>query len=80
MMASLSRLSLAIVMNKDSPWTIKPWHIRASFRKCGYIVPEEAIEIPHKTISGPNLEIDGKSFYTTVTVGFFYLKFLPTTF
>ncbi|RZC36819.1 39S ribosomal protein L9, mitochondrial, partial [Asbolus verrucosus] len=68
MMESLSRLSLSIVMNKDSPWTIQPWHVRASFRKCGFIVPEDAITMPSKHIKGPDLNIEGKEFYVTVTI------------
>ncbi|CAG9837398.1 unnamed protein product [Diabrotica balteata] len=65
---SLSRMMLSVVMNKETPWTIKPWHIKASFRKCGYFVPEEAITIPGTPISGPNMDLEGKEFAVTVTI------------
>lgn len=55
-------------MNMEEPWTLKPWHIRVSFRKCGYIVPEYAITIPETPISGPNMDLEGKEFFVTVTV------------
>ncbi|KAJ3649274.1 hypothetical protein Zmor_021026 [Zophobas morio] len=67
-MQVLSKITLSVVMNKDSPWTIQPWHISASFRKCCYMVPEYAISIPEKPIKGPNLDIEGKEFYITVTI------------
>lgn len=67
-MKTLSRVALTVVMNKDHPWTIKPWHVSTSFRKCGYIVPEYAITLPDKPISGPDLSLQGKEFYVTVTV------------
>lgn len=67
-MQVLSRITLSVIMNKDSPWTIQPWHISASFRKCCYMVPEYAISVPEKPIKGPNLDIEGKEFYVTVTV------------
>jgi large subunit ribosomal protein L9 len=68
MLESLSRMTLSIIMNKDSPWTLQPWHVRASFRKCGYVVPESAIEMHQKSIKGPDMNIEGKEFYITVTV------------
>jgi large subunit ribosomal protein L9 len=68
MLESLSRITLSIIMNKDSPWTLQPWHVRASFRKCGYVVPESAIEMHQKSIKGPDMNIEGKEFYITVTI------------
>lgn len=55
-------------MNKENPWTIKPWHIKVSLRKCGYEVPEECITLPPKPISGPDMALQEKEFYVTVTV------------
>lgn len=64
----LSRLTLTITMNKDEPWTLEPWHVRASFRKSGFHLAEDAIKIPSKTISGPDMNLEDKEFYVTVTV------------
>ena len=55
-------------MNKMEPWTLEPWHITASFRKSGFIVPEHAIEMPPAQIKGPDLSLQDKEFYVTVTV------------
>ncbi|VEN33764.1 unnamed protein product [Callosobruchus maculatus] len=65
---TMSQILLSVVMNKENPWTLKPWHIRVSFRKCGYIVPEDAITMPEKPISGPDMELEGKEFAVTVTI------------
>lgn len=65
---SLQRVLLSVVMNMENPWTIKPWHIKASFRKCGYIVPESAITLPETPISGPDMNLEDKEFFITVTV------------
>ncbi|XP_028159601.1 large ribosomal subunit protein bL9m [Ostrinia nubilalis] len=64
----LSRLVLEITMNKLVPWTLEPWHIRTSFRKAGFVVPEDAIEMPPVTIKGPDLSLQDKEFYVTVTI------------
>ncbi|XP_066245761.1 large ribosomal subunit protein bL9m isoform X1 [Euwallacea similis] len=64
----LSRVVLSVVMNKEHPWTIKPWHIKVSFRKCCYIVPEEAITLPEKLITGPDMNLENKEFFVTVTI------------
>lgn len=55
-------------MNKEMPWTVEPWHVRASFRKAGVHVPDEAIQLPDKPITGPNLDLEAKQFFVTVTV------------
>ncbi|KAI5643078.1 39S ribosomal protein L9, mitochondrial [Phthorimaea operculella] len=67
-MDCLSRLVLQITMNKLQPWTLEPWHIRTSFRKAGFIVPEYAIEMPPVKISGPDLSLQEKEFYVIVTI------------
>ncbi|XP_044744964.1 39S ribosomal protein L9, mitochondrial [Coccinella septempunctata] len=65
-MQSLAKMTLSVVMNMESPWEIKPWHIKVSFRKCGWEVPEKAIVLPEMPIKGPNMNIEGKEFYITV--------------
>lgn len=55
-------------MNLDNPWTIEKWHIRTNFRRAGYWVPDEAIELPPLPISGPDMGIENREFYVTVTV------------
>jgi len=64
----LSLSVIPILMNMDQPWTLEKWHIRASLRKTGVFAPDQAIEIPEKPISGPNLELEGKIFLVTVTI------------
>lgn len=61
-------MTLAVVMNKDHPWKIEKWHIKASLRKAGYQVTEETIELPETPITGPDLLKQNKDFYVTVTV------------
>ncbi|KAK9891067.1 hypothetical protein WA026_013393 [Henosepilachna vigintioctopunctata] len=65
-MACMQRMTLSVVMNKELPWTLKPWHIRVSFRKCGWEVPEKAIILPDQPISGPDLNAESKEFFITV--------------
>lgn len=64
----MSGIVLSIIMNKDVPWTLEPWHLRASFRKAGFHVAEDAITLPSKPITGPDLSLQDKIFYVTVTV------------
>lgn len=64
----LEEFILNISMNKEIPWTLEPWHVRASFRKAGVCVPESCITMPQQTISGPDLAIEGKEFFVRVTV------------
>lgn len=58
----------AIVMNKDQPWVLQPWHIRASLRKQGVHADESTIELPEEPITGPDLKKQNKEFLVTVTV------------
>lgn len=64
----LQRRILAVVMNKDVPWVIQPWHIRASLRKAGCYCKEECITLPEIPIEGPDLKKEGKEFYVTITI------------
>ncbi|XP_045483789.1 39S ribosomal protein L9, mitochondrial [Harmonia axyridis] len=66
LMMSLDKMVLSVIMNMESPWTIKPWHIKVSFRKCGWEVPEKAIILPETPIKGPNMNMEGKEFVITV--------------
>lgn len=52
----------------ENPWTIEKWHVRSAFRRSGFWVPDHAIAMNGKTISGPNLELEKKIFLVTVTV------------
>ncbi|CAH1117335.1 unnamed protein product [Phaedon cochleariae] len=65
---SLQRVLLSVIMNMEMPWTLKPWHISTSFRKCGYVVPEDTITLPEQPISGPNMDLENKEFAITVTI------------
>ncbi|XP_011067305.1 PREDICTED: 39S ribosomal protein L9, mitochondrial [Acromyrmex echinatior] len=67
-MKYLSRKRISIVMSKDVPWTLEKWHIKANFRKAGIYLSEDTITMPEKPISGPNLDLQGKEFYVTITI------------
>jgi len=65
----LSTTMLDISMNKEEPWTIEPWHIRVAARKAGIIIKDDScIELPAGKISGPDVSLEGKEFYVTLTV------------
>ncbi|XP_014228939.1 39S ribosomal protein L9, mitochondrial [Trichogramma pretiosum] len=64
----LSRCCLIVNLSVDNPWTIEKWHIRANFRKMNVFVTDDAITLPEKPISGPNLDYEGKEFYITLTI------------
>ncbi|KAI4489420.1 hypothetical protein M0802_011175 [Mischocyttarus mexicanus] len=64
----LSTLNLSVSMSLEVPWTLEKWHLRVAFRKALFHVPEEAITLPEKPISGPDLSIEGKQFYVIVTI------------
>jgi len=64
----LARQVLCVAVNKENPWTIEKWHIRAAFRRAGFWVPDHAITMGEKTISGPDPELEGKQFLVTVTI------------
>lgn len=59
---------LGIIMNKDNPWVLKPWHVRVSLRKIGINAVDEAIELPETPITGPDLLKQNKEFVVFVTV------------
>lgn len=58
----------AIIMNKNNPWILEPWHIRVALRKAGINALEECIELPKTPITGPDLDKQNKEFIVTVTV------------
>ncbi|XP_014092491.1 large ribosomal subunit protein bL9m [Bactrocera oleae] len=64
----IERFRLAVVMNKDQPWVVEPWHIRASLRKAGIHCPEECITMPKECIEGPDMNKEAKEFYCTITI------------
>lgn len=59
---------VAVVMNKDMPWTLEPWHVRVSLRKMGVYIREQDIKMPEAKISGPNLDIQNKEFVVEIKV------------
>lgn len=64
----LELIVLSVVMNKDNPWVVEPWHIRASLRKSGIIATLDSIELPKERIVGPDMAKQNKEFYVTVTL------------
>ena len=67
-MQILQNMNVIVLMNKEVPWTIEPWHVRISFRKAGIHVPEDAISLPEEPICGPNMEMENNFFMVTVTI------------
>ena len=59
---------VAVVMNKDVPWTLEPWHVRVSLRKMGVYIREQDIKLPEAKITGPNLDIQNKEFEVVIKV------------
>ena len=56
-------------MNKDHPWELQPWHIRASLRKAGVnILNDSSIQLPAEKITGPDLAKESKVFTVKVKV------------
>uniref|UniRef100_T1H390 39S ribosomal protein L9, mitochondrial n=1 Tax=Megaselia scalaris TaxID=36166 RepID=T1H390_MEGSC len=64
----LESLVVPVSMNKDNPWVIEPWHIKASLRKMGYHCKDECITMPERKIEGPDLLKEGKEFCVTITI------------
>ncbi|KAJ6637580.1 39S ribosomal protein L9, mitochondrial, partial [Pseudolycoriella hygida] len=64
----LEKRILAVIMNKDHPWVLEPWHIRVSLRKAGMYANDHNIEIPKEPITGPDLLKESKEFIVTVTI------------
>ncbi|XP_059489120.1 large ribosomal subunit protein bL9m [Neocloeon triangulifer] len=67
--AYIARQMVAVTMSKDNPWTLEPWHIRANARKAGIIISDDScIEMPPGPISGPDLSLQNKEFFVTITL------------
>jgi len=66
-----SKRVLDVCLNSDNPWTIQPWHIKASLRKHKTWIEEKNIEIPGGEISGPDLDLENKEFIAVITVNNF---------
>lgn len=67
-MTVLSTLIIGITMNKENKWVLEPWHVKVSFRKAGVHLSEDCIELPKTKIEGPDMNLEGKEFFVTVTV------------
>ena len=66
-MSQLSKSVVAVVMNADSMWTLKPWHVQMALLSKGVFAPEESIvELP--SLSGPDKSLDGGEFIFTLSV------------
>lgn len=66
---TFGRRVVSVCMNKDKPWVIEPWHIRASMRKAAlYVANDSQIELPKTPITGPDMAKQNKDFYVTITI------------
>ena len=73
----LTRLCIPVLVSRNHPWTLEPWHVRASMRKLGLEVAEpEAVKLPENPISGPNEDLESKEFPVSLKVMIFILKLL----
>ena len=68
----MARRILKVYVSKENPWTLEKWHIRAAFRRSSFWVPDHAIKMNERPVSGPNAELEGKVFLVTVTVKFLF--------
>ena len=64
----LKKVLLLVDVSLDNPWVLEKYHLTASFRKANIHVSEDAITLPEKKITGPNLDIENKEFYITTTI------------
>lgn len=64
----LTKHVYGVVMNKDHPWVIEPWHVQVALRKGGIECPVEAITLPEEPIKGPDMNLQNKEFLVTVTI------------
>ncbi|XP_054153972.1 39S ribosomal protein L9, mitochondrial-like isoform X2 [Oppia nitens] len=65
----LAKECILVEMNDKHEWLIQKRHIRIAFRKTGYTVPEEAIQLPEIPITGPDIEgKEGKDFAVHIVI------------
>ncbi|KAF2364284.1 Ribosomal protein L9 N-terminal [Trinorchestia longiramus] len=64
----LAGAHITVTMSLDVPWVLNAEHVSVSMRKTGIVAPPYAIQLPPKPIEGPNLDLQRKFFYVTVTV------------
>ncbi|RZF36401.1 hypothetical protein LSTR_LSTR002997 [Laodelphax striatellus] len=68
-MRVLSKAVYGLVMNKENKWVVEPWHVKAALRKVGtHILDESCIELPKTKIEGPDMNLEGKEFFVTITI------------
>jgi len=65
---TFSKRVFDVCMNIKNPWTIEPWHIKATLRKHKIWCQSKHIEIPGGTIEGPNMELENKEFIAVLTI------------
>jgi len=63
-----SKRVLDVCLSMDHPWTVEPWHVKASLRKHRVWAEDEHIEIPGGAIHGPNLDLENKEFVAILTI------------
>ncbi|XP_039282361.1 39S ribosomal protein L9, mitochondrial isoform X2 [Nilaparvata lugens] len=67
--AILSKAVYGITMNLENKWVLEPWHVRSALRRCGtHILDESCIEMPKTKIEGPDMNLEGKEFFVTITI------------
>nr|XP_018905657.1 PREDICTED: 39S ribosomal protein L9, mitochondrial [Bemisia tabaci] len=62
---------LKVTMNKETPWTMEPWHIRVACRQANIMLgSNDCVQFPRK-IEGPNLDWEAKEFYVIIKINNF---------
>ncbi|XP_008555280.1 39S ribosomal protein L9, mitochondrial [Microplitis demolitor] len=67
-MRVLARTLLEVYMSADNPWTLTPEHVRSAFREQKIHMDKDCVTLPERPINGPDLEMENKEFYVTVTI------------
>jgi len=65
---ALIKRVIPVFMNHTEPWSVEKNHIHYAFRSEEYFVPEDCIELPSNSISGPDPDKEGKDFAVYVTI------------
>ncbi|CAD6231942.1 GSCOCG00001664001-RA-CDS [Cotesia congregata] len=64
----LGEFLLQVNMSADNPWTLATEHVWSAFRENKIHMSRDSVTLPERPINGPNLEMENKEFYVTVTI------------
>lgn len=65
----LAKEVILVEMNDKEEWVIDNKHIRIAFRRAGFVVPQNSIQLPKTPITGPDVAgKEGKDFAVIITI------------